>query len=107
MAALPVTMLNFTSTFGRTFVGFVADHFGPVNTLWSVIMLSGLTQLLVWSFVSDYAGIVRTRVSSLFALQVVPCLGVVLTYVFFFLGSFSLLPTPCNFEHCGLLLRLG
>ena len=90
MAALPVTMLNFTSTFGRTFVGFVADHFGPVNTLWSVIMLSGLTQLLVWSFVSDYAGIVRTRVSSLFALQVVPCSGVVLTYAFF-----SWVLSPC------------
>ena len=75
MAALPVTMLNFTSTFGRTFVGFVADHFGPVNTLWSVIMLSGLTQLLVWSFVSDYAGIVRTRVLPSFLLLSPPFRG--------------------------------
>ncbi|RPD63373.1 MFS general substrate transporter [Lentinus tigrinus ALCF2SS1-6] len=63
LATLPLTMLNFTSTFGRTFVGFVADRIGPVNTLWSVIMLSGLTQLLVWSFVSSYAGIMAFAIT--------------------------------------------
>lgn len=56
-------MLNFSSTTGRTLVGFMADRIGPVNTLWIAIMLSGLTQLLVWTFVSNYAGIVRTRYS--------------------------------------------
>ena len=64
LAALPITMLNFAAAFGRTVVGYAADQIGPVNALWSVIMLSGLTQLLVWTFVSNYAGIVRTRVLS-------------------------------------------
>ena len=54
-------MLNFSAATGRTLVGFIADRIGPVNALWSVIMLSGLTQLFVWTFVSNYAGIVRTR----------------------------------------------
>ncbi|KAL7278707.1 hypothetical protein ACG7TL_007709 [Trametes sanguinea] len=57
LAALPVTMLNFSAAAGRTLIGFLADRIGPVNALWSVIMLSGLTQLLVWTFVSNYAGI--------------------------------------------------
>ena len=57
-------MLNFSAATGRTLVGFVADRVGPVNALWSVIMLSGLTQMLVWSFVGNYAGIVRICASS-------------------------------------------
>ncbi|KAM5533514.1 hypothetical protein V8D89_012851 [Ganoderma adspersum] len=57
LTVLPITMLNFSSTTGRTLVGFMADRIGPVNTLWIAIMLSGLTQLLVWTFVSTYAGI--------------------------------------------------
>lgn len=57
-------MLNVAAAFGRTVVGYTADQIGPVNALFSVIMLSGLTQLLVWTFVSTYAGIVRTRVPS-------------------------------------------
>ncbi|TFK92180.1 MFS general substrate transporter [Polyporus arcularius HHB13444] len=57
LAALPVTMLNFSAATGRTLIGFVADRVGPVNAMWSVIMLSGLTQMLIWSFVSNYAGI--------------------------------------------------
>ncbi|CDO68764.1 hypothetical protein BN946_scf184989.g30 [Trametes cinnabarina] len=57
LAALPVTMLNFSAAIGRTLIGFLADRMGPVNALWAVIMLSGLTQVLVWTFVSTYAGI--------------------------------------------------
>ncbi|KAI0744531.1 MFS general substrate transporter [Earliella scabrosa] len=57
LAALPVTMLNFSAAIGRTLVGFVADRIGPINALWTVIMLSGLTQIFIWSFVSTYAGI--------------------------------------------------
>ncbi|KAI0758964.1 MFS general substrate transporter [Fomes fomentarius] len=57
LSVLPVTMLNFSATAGRALVGFAADRIGPVNALWMVVMLSGLTQLLVWSFVSTYAGI--------------------------------------------------
>lgn len=43
---------------GRTIIGFVADRIGPVNALFFVIMMSGLSQLLVWTFVSTYGGIV-------------------------------------------------
>ncbi|KAI0659615.1 MFS general substrate transporter [Cubamyces menziesii] len=57
LAALPVTMLNFSAAAGRTLIGFLADRIGPVNSLWAMVMLSGLTQLLVWTFVSNYAGI--------------------------------------------------
>ncbi|KAI0354277.1 MFS general substrate transporter [Trametes cingulata] len=57
LTVLPVTMLNFSAATGRTLIGFLADRIGPVNALWAVIMLSGLTQLLVWTFVSSYAGI--------------------------------------------------
>lgn len=60
LSALPVTVLNFSAAMGRTLIGFLADRVGPVNAMWTVIMLSGLTQLLVWTFVSTYAGIVRT-----------------------------------------------
>ncbi|KAI0766631.1 major facilitator superfamily domain-containing protein, partial [Trametes elegans] len=54
---LPLTMLNFSGAAGRTNIGFLVDRIGPVNSLWLVVMLSGLTQLLVWIFVSTYAGI--------------------------------------------------
>ncbi|KAI0830271.1 MFS general substrate transporter [Trametes gibbosa] len=57
LSALPVTMLNFSAAMGRTLIGFLADRIGPVNALWAVVMLSGLTQLLVWTFISNYAGI--------------------------------------------------
>ncbi|KAI0651160.1 MFS general substrate transporter [Trametes meyenii] len=57
LSALPVTVLNFSAAMGRTLIGFLADRIGPVNAMWAVITLSGLTQLLVWTFVSNYAGI--------------------------------------------------
>ena len=57
----------------RTLVGFAADRIGPVNALWSVIMLSGLTQLLVWTFVSNYAGIVRLRLPPSLPFPFMPC----------------------------------
>ncbi|KAM5533520.1 hypothetical protein V8D89_012857, partial [Ganoderma adspersum] len=58
LTVLPITMLSFSSSIGRPLLGFAADRIGPVNTLWIAIMLSGLTQLLVWTFVSTYAGII-------------------------------------------------
>ncbi|TBU30999.1 MFS general substrate transporter [Dichomitus squalens] len=57
LSILPVAMLNFSAATGRTLVGLLGDRIGPVNALWSAIMLSGLIQMLVWSFVSTYAGI--------------------------------------------------
>ncbi|PIL25814.1 MFS general substrate transporter [Ganoderma sinense ZZ0214-1] len=57
MLALPVTVLNISAAVGRIFIGFAADKFGPVNALFVAIALSGLTQLVVWMFVTTYAGI--------------------------------------------------
>ncbi|KAI0772349.1 major facilitator superfamily domain-containing protein [Trametes elegans] len=57
LAAMPVVVLNLSAAVGRTLVGFVADRFGPVNSLFLSVVLSGLSQLLVWMFVTSYAGI--------------------------------------------------
>ncbi|KAI0673188.1 major facilitator superfamily domain-containing protein [Trametes maxima] len=57
VAALPLVVLNLSAALGRTLVGFAGDKFGPVNLLWVSIVLSGLSQLVVWMFVSTYAGI--------------------------------------------------
>ncbi|KAJ8469136.1 hypothetical protein ONZ51_g9199 [Trametes cubensis] len=57
LAALPLVVLNLSAALGRTLVGFAADFFGPVNSLLVAITLSGLTQLVVWMFVSTYGGI--------------------------------------------------
>lgn len=46
---------------GRTIIGFIADRFGPVNSLLLVTFLSGLSQMVVWTFVTTYGGIVRSR----------------------------------------------
>ena len=58
MLALPLTVLNLSAAVGRILVGFTADKLGPVNALLVAIALSGLTQLVVWMFVTTYAGIV-------------------------------------------------
>lgn len=58
-AAFTVTALNVAAAMGRTIVGFGADRFGPVNSLLLVTVLSGLSQMLVWTFVTSYGGIVR------------------------------------------------
>ena len=59
LSVLPVTILNISSGIGRCCVGFFADRIGPTNAMFAVVLISGLTQLLVWNFVSDYPGIVR------------------------------------------------
>jgi hypothetical protein len=51
-------MLNVSSGIGRCCSGFFADRIGPTNAMFGVVLMSGLTQLLVWNFVSDYPGIV-------------------------------------------------
>jgi len=56
-AALTITVLNLAAAMGRTIIGFVADRFGPVNSLFVVTLLSGLSQMLVWTFVTTYGGI--------------------------------------------------
>lgn len=58
MTTVPVTVLNFSAATGRITIGFIADRVGPVNALLVVTLMSGLCQLLIFSFVGDYAGIV-------------------------------------------------
>ncbi|TBU31018.1 MFS general substrate transporter [Dichomitus squalens] len=58
MLALPLTVLNLSAAAGRIVIGFAADKLGPVNALLVAIALSGLTQLVVWTFVTTYAGII-------------------------------------------------
>ncbi|CAL1698356.1 unnamed protein product [Somion occarium] len=56
-SALPVTILNLSAAVGRTIIGFIADRVGAVNALFCVAVMSGLSQLLVWTFVTNYGGI--------------------------------------------------
>ncbi|KZT03256.1 MFS general substrate transporter [Laetiporus sulphureus 93-53] len=58
LSALPLTLLNFSAAAGRASVGFIADRMGPVNALLIGILVSGLTQILLWNFVTTYAGII-------------------------------------------------
>jgi len=60
LSVLSVTILNISSGIGRCCTGFFADRIGPTNTTFAVVLISGLAQLLVWNFVSDYPGIVST-----------------------------------------------
>lgn len=62
LAALSVTVLNVSSGVGRCCVGFLADRIGPTNAMFFVVLLSGLAQLLVWNFISDYAGVLGMSV---------------------------------------------
>ncbi|GBE86939.1 Aspyridones efflux protein [Sparassis crispa] len=62
LSSLPVTVLNLSAACGRTLIGFVADRVGPVNALFVAVLLSGLTQLLIWNFVTTYAGIMSFAV---------------------------------------------
>lgn len=59
-----MTIVNLSAAAGRTIIGFVADRIGPVNALFFVIIMSGLSQLLVWTFVTTYGGIVSLLFSS-------------------------------------------
>lgn len=58
LSVLSVTILNISSGIGRCCAGFFADRIGPTNAMFAVVLISGLAQLLVWNFVSDYPGIV-------------------------------------------------
>ncbi|OCH92529.1 MFS general substrate transporter [Obba rivulosa] len=57
-SALPLTLLNIAAAFGRATVGFAADRLGPVNALFISIFVSGLAQLVLWTVITNYAGII-------------------------------------------------
>jgi len=58
LCTLPLTLLNLSAATGRSSVGFIADRIGPVNSLFIAVLMSGLAQLLIWNFVTTYAGII-------------------------------------------------
>ncbi|EMD34914.1 hypothetical protein CERSUDRAFT_96826 [Gelatoporia subvermispora B] len=57
-SALPLTLLNIAAAIGRASVGFAADKLGPVNALFVSILISGCAQLVIWTLISSYAGII-------------------------------------------------
>lgn len=54
---LPLTVMSFSSGFGRVFAGFLADLIGPVNTLFLSFFLGGLFQIVIWSFATSLGSI--------------------------------------------------
>lgn len=60
MTTIPVTVLNLSAALGRIVIGLIADRTGPVNALIFVTLMSGLSQLLLWTLVSTYAGVVSS-----------------------------------------------
>ncbi|EIN03957.1 MFS general substrate transporter [Punctularia strigosozonata HHB-11173 SS5] len=62
-SVLPLTILNLAAGLGRILVGHVADGVGVVNALFVAVLGSGLAQLLVWNFVSGYAGIMGLSIT--------------------------------------------
>jgi MFS family permease len=53
--ALLLGLMNGASGIGRISLGFVADLFGPVNTLVTSLLVASLSVLAVWSFASSFA----------------------------------------------------
>lgn len=55
--------MNYSAASGRILVGLFADKFlGPVNTFMLSILISGLTQVLIWNFATGLAGILAFSV---------------------------------------------
>lgn len=54
--------MNYSAAAGRILVGLGADHFGPVNTFMLSILISGLTQVLIWDFATNFASIIAFSV---------------------------------------------
>ncbi len=63
MTTIPITVLNLSAAVGRIAISFVADCVGPVNALFFITIMTGLSQLLVWMFIDNYAGIVRLLIA--------------------------------------------
>ena len=98
LSVLSVTILNISSGIGRCFAGFFADRIGPTNALFIVILMSGLAQLLVWNFVSDYPGIVSVFKQDMDLLGLTCTDGYVGT-VRLLWGLLLVLSNTCRFVH--------
>ncbi|RKP05777.1 major facilitator superfamily domain-containing protein, partial [Thamnocephalis sphaerospora] len=53
--ALFVGLSTGVNAIGRIVLGYLADMFGRVNTLFTCVLFSGLTVLLMWTFSASYA----------------------------------------------------
>ncbi|KAG8704032.1 hypothetical protein FRC08_002491 [Ceratobasidium sp. 394] len=51
---LPSSIMNFTSALGRSLVGLLADNIGPANAFMFAVLISALSQLLIWNFAYNY-----------------------------------------------------
>ncbi|KAH7339993.1 major facilitator superfamily domain-containing protein [Rhizoctonia solani] len=56
-AVLPSSIMNFSSALGRSLIGLIADSIGPANAFMLAIMISALSQLLIWNFAYSYVTI--------------------------------------------------
>lgn len=54
---LPSSIMNFSSALGRSLVGLVADCIGPANAFILAVLISALSQLLIWNFAYNYVAI--------------------------------------------------
>ncbi|KZO93329.1 MFS general substrate transporter, partial [Calocera viscosa TUFC12733] len=55
--SVPIAVNNFASAIGRTLIGRLADRIGVINAFMLSVALSGLSQLLIWQFVTTYGGV--------------------------------------------------
>ncbi|KAG8697162.1 hypothetical protein FRC09_008032 [Ceratobasidium sp. 395] len=53
-AVLPSSIMNFSSALGRSLIGLLADTIGPANAFMLAVLISALSQLLMWNFAYDY-----------------------------------------------------
>jgi len=63
LSTVPILVMNYSAAIGRILVGLGADKFGPVNTFMFSILVSGLTQVLIWDFASSLGSILVFAVS--------------------------------------------
>ncbi|GAA5843815.1 hypothetical protein JCM5353_002513 [Sporobolomyces roseus] len=56
--SIPLIVSNFTLGIGRVFSGFIADAFGPINSLFFSFFAGGILQLAFWSNATTYGSII-------------------------------------------------
>lgn len=54
MSVAPTAVMNFSSAIGRTVVGLTADRIGLTNAFIGSILISSLSQLILWNVAENY-----------------------------------------------------
>ncbi|KAF8342798.1 major facilitator superfamily domain-containing protein [Cantharellus anzutake] len=54
LCTLPITIANISAFIGRIIVGLTADNFGPANTLFISLFISGITQVIIWNLIGNF-----------------------------------------------------